>query len=369
MPPPRLVAAIRDDPEAAVREGAVESMAHFSAEAAIPIVLAASEGGDPPMHQVCRTTMAKLRPSMATLPALIAAVGSRDVKTRALAAEAIGRLGPAAQPAVPALIAAMNRAPETTASDGASYIHPIDALARIAPGTPQAPRAIEALLNVIKSRPSHDLSEQMTAFRALDGIRPAGGRVGRPTLNRATPSAPRPENWRIVESLAATLGKIAPGTDHDREAVDALVEAMTFPDNDALEIHFDPGALGRFGPSFADRTVPALIAHVAHVVRKTRARDVWPGLRSPGGRRTRHSPRRRGARRPGGVPGLATRARPVGLRLGARPLRRRGRPRDPQAPQARHDRPEPPCPHLGGLGRRGDHGRRCPGGVGTLIRP
>ena len=101
------------------------------------------------------------------IAALAEVVRSGHPQRRASAANALGEFGPAAAPAVPALIAFMNEAAasKVPTRDGVAAAH---ALGRIAPGTPTAGDAVAALSAALSS------TERLSREAAIKALVPFG---------------------------------------------------------------------------------------------------------------------------------------------------------------------------------------------------
>ena len=87
---------------------------------------------------------------------LVKALESPDVQVRTAASGLLGSFGPASAPAIPPLIRLLRQSvdrrgdlPDTTAVDQANWT--ASALGKIAPGTPQADQAAEALIDALRS--------------------------------------------------------------------------------------------------------------------------------------------------------------------------------------------------------------------------
>ena len=195
-------------------------------------------------------TIGKIGPVSEAVPPLVAVLTDHPSSPalQDLAARALGRIGPAAAEAVPALI------PLTALGDSAA-----EALSKIEPA------AVPALVATLAS-PDRDL--QPLAARAL-------GRIG-PAAAEAVPvlvAALEDFNRALRLSVAEALGEIGPAA---AGAVPALVAALTSsgPDLQSLEAE----ALGRIGPAAAE-AVPALVARP----HQRRYRLLGPGSRLAGG--------------------------------------------------------------------------------------
>jgi HEAT repeat protein len=135
------------------------------------------------------------------ISALAQVVRSGPPPRRAAAAEALARFGPAAASTVPALIGflreTLSAKEATDAGDAAAT-----ALGRIAPGIPEAPSAVTALTDALKSGSA---STRGGALRALGSFGPAAATAIAP-VREIEKNDPTPN---IREAAADTLKAIA----------------------------------------------------------------------------------------------------------------------------------------------------------------
>jgi HEAT repeat protein len=161
------------------------------------------------------------------------ALKDRDVEVRQAAAVALGGLGPAAQPAVPALVEALKAGEHDPSANAAE-----NALYDIGPGT------VPALAKVLQD-PSKD-APRFGAARALAG----GGPDAVPPLVKALHHS----DVRVRSVAAASLGQIRPPA---KAAVPALIEALKDDDRDVRSSAAQ--GLGAIGTD-AREALPALVS-------------------------------------------------------------------------------------------------------------
>lgn len=144
-PPAHLLAALHSRyPE--VRDRAIRTVARLprGIDEALPKLLRILESDeDPGIRSTCSRALAGTRPSSAAMPLLVEALRSRSRSLRYTAADLLGRIGPKAGRAVPAIVPLLDEPAESDADDPAAAA--AEALGAIAPGTDMAPIAEEAL--------------------------------------------------------------------------------------------------------------------------------------------------------------------------------------------------------------------------------
>lgn len=143
-PPERLLKALRSlYPE--VRMRAVLIVVRFKhIDEALSAMLEVIEGDDDPAIRArCSRALAGINPSPAALPVLVEALRNRSRDVRFIAVQLLGRIGPKASPAVPAIMPLLDEPAEPGPDDPA--VAAAAALGAIAPGTDQAPIAATAL--------------------------------------------------------------------------------------------------------------------------------------------------------------------------------------------------------------------------------
>lgn len=187
----------------AIRVSAVQALGklHADPELVVPALIEAFADKD--LRYVVTVTLGELRPIDGRIvPALILALRDEDPRIRQAAASALLELGPAAEAAVPALIAALDEAPLR-----------LEVLFALKTMGPKARPAVPALLTLLKTATGYD------RLNAADAL------------------------WRIDSNVDMV--------------VPALVESLKDP---FLPIRRDAAnALGEIGPRASD-AVPALIA-------------------------------------------------------------------------------------------------------------
>jgi HEAT repeat protein len=217
------VAALKDESVEVRRAAAValESFGPFL-DAEIPTLLAMMEHAEPAVRLACERALSAAWPGPAHVPTLIAGLQSRDGTIRHISAVLLGRIGPEATAAIPALIAVLNEPPAL------------------------------------------DYDERYQGFLA---IYPDPAMAAARALGQMGPSR---------ESIAALAGVLSPeylARRPSRESVGARVAKMYSPENlaqliasrNAGRLVAVAGGLGEIGPS-ALAAVPALIAAYKNVL-------------------------------------------------------------------------------------------------------
>jgi HEAT repeat protein len=154
-PPPSAVVHALASPSAATRAKAAEAAAAFpnGAHTFVPKLLwmlGRDESAD--VRNSCNVALSQMKPTVASLPALAEALHSTERRARFQAARFLAYIGPQAVAVVPDLLPLLNERFEPRnpyERDNALYFDPsvaaTAALAKIASGTPMAPRAKAAL--------------------------------------------------------------------------------------------------------------------------------------------------------------------------------------------------------------------------------
>jgi HEAT repeat protein len=267
-PPPAELAHSLADKYPGVRMAAVETLARYPCglDRWIKDIFEVLECAPRNRIGEATYTLLKVRPQRFSAPAIsamIAALGSRHPSVRCCAAHLLGTLGPDAVIAVPALIAALS-SPYDATIDGQwklgdpQELDPayaaMDALYRIAPGTPSESQAVQALTDVVKN--GHG-SRRAAAAGGLTRFGP-GAVSAVPTLIDAIKENAKPgaQFWQGAQAAFA-LAKIAPDSPAADEAIALLTEAVGVVSWDTREITVN--ALAAFGPR-AQSALPALRA-------------------------------------------------------------------------------------------------------------
>jgi HEAT repeat protein len=184
-PPDALIRTLRDHPSEPMRAEAAAALGqyHTTTPGAIQALLDALVADAIPVRRACRTALRtqSLVPPPGLVPVLIQSLrAGRDARERFLAASLLGRLGPAALQAVPALVATSQE--------------------------PLGPRPVA-------------LTEPVPVSIGGPG-RFAGGRLPSEPVEEA------PREWDPAGEAALALGRIAKGTVSSGEAVAALEKAL-----------------------------------------------------------------------------------------------------------------------------------------------
>jgi len=226
---PALIAALKDS-DKKVREFAAKSLGEIgpAAKKAVPALIALHS--DWSVREAALSALRKM--GLKAVPALIAELKDSNSSARKFAAEALGKIGPAAKEAVPALIAALKDS-EWNVRDSAE-----EALEDIGPA---AKKAVPALIAALKDS---DWKVRKFAAKAL-------GEIG-PAAKKAVPALiALHSDWIDREAALSALRKMG------LEAVPALIAALK--DSDRKVRESAAKALGDIGPA-AKEAVPALIA-------------------------------------------------------------------------------------------------------------
>ncbi|MBN9522643.1 HEAT repeat domain-containing protein [bacterium] len=234
--------AVRRDAAAALE--AVCGQGRIGPEAAAYVVPALVEAlADPEVRRTAFTCLRLIgRPAGAAAPALVKELHGPKPVDRLSATSALGRIGPAAEPAVPRLVQMLNDPGEDRGVRG-------EVIAALGTLRTDSPDAVAALIRIV--------NDSSPVFRpeAAEAL----GRIG-PPAKRAVPDLIRTlsdaELTRLRRQAAFALGEMGPDAG---AAVPALRAALADPDpnlswNAAV-------ALGNIGPG-ASAAVPDLVARL-----------------------------------------------------------------------------------------------------------
>ncbi len=228
--PPELVAALKDE-SAEVRAAAARALARFGPDLdpEIPALLAMMERDETDVRKACGGALQAAWPTPAVVPTLIGFLKSRDHVVRIHAALLLGRIGPEASVAIPALIAVLNEP-----FDAAYYPDPAREAARALGQMSPTREAIAALVAVISPE---KVERNLASF-------PKPGETGSPPSD-----VPARKALRIMSAMEA-LGRIGPPA---VAAVPALIAAyrMALRTNHSMAATAIPKALARTAPNSA----------------------------------------------------------------------------------------------------------------------
>jgi HEAT repeat protein len=232
---PALARALRADPDAGVRAAAARALGYIPgavAPAAAALVGALGDAAQGVRWAAAQALAAQpLRAPDGAVARLVPVLSSRDPYVRGFAVWSLGELGAAAEPAVPALVAALRDEDDVPGVAA-------QALAKIGPA---ARAAVPALLEVLGR---DDARRRWNAAGALGRIGP-GARAATPALAAAL----RDGDARVRAQAALALGRIGAATE---VVVPALAAALR---DESEDVRAQAArALGRLGPG----AIPAI---------------------------------------------------------------------------------------------------------------
>ena len=203
MLPRELVAALKDE-SAGVRAAAAMAIVDFGPDfdPQIPALIAMMERDEPGVRKACAEALEGAWPSPSLLSTLTEFLTSRNRDVRFHAAQLLGRIGPEASAAIPALIALWK------APSGELYPDPARGAARALGQMGPRPEAIAALVEVISPE---KVERNLTAHHALLQKWSPTGDHGGVVANE----------FRIMSAIQG-LGDIGPPA---RAAIPALIAA------------------------------------------------------------------------------------------------------------------------------------------------
>ena len=249
-PPPELLSALEDQ-SAEVRIAAVRALTNFplNLDSAIPALLSVLEKDEPEVREACADTLGAAWPTSTAIPALSEALKNGNDKARPIAALLLGRTGPEAISAVPALVAVLKT--------------PLDpAISRAALGEMQqdAPCSAARALGLISS--NDEVIAALTATLTSDfdyrhGAAAYGlAYIGDPACVAAPVLVDAYKKWQDSKNQAISghwmtiaLGRLAPNSAAQADAIQALIRALN--DDDGSIRALAAGSLGKFGKNAA----------------------------------------------------------------------------------------------------------------------
>ncbi|MGP0068642.1 MAG: HEAT repeat domain-containing protein [Isosphaeraceae bacterium] len=254
---PELVSALRDE-SAAVRAATARALKGFGPDldAEIPALILMMETDEAHVRAACFEALEAAWPPPSLVPTLTASLKSHRHEVRARAIQLLGRIGPEARPAIPALIPILNE------PFGESYPYLPQAAAQALGEMGPVPEAIAALVELISPE---KVEANLAAWRKI-GPNPSARTE---LIDDRRPAAElrviAQESLRIKSAIHA-LGDIGPPA---VAAVPGLIAAY----DKSLEVHHSmaqaiPAALGRIAPN-SDATPDA----VAVLIRALDAKD------------------------------------------------------------------------------------------------
>ncbi|MHB1425241.1 MAG: HEAT repeat domain-containing protein [Gemmataceae bacterium] len=232
------------------------------AESIVPALLSAAQG---PIDKSAsaRTLLASFGPWVA--PTLVAALNDNEAARREAAADILGRIGPPARAAVPALLVLLKDKSSAVAFRAAMALSQIDstraaaavpllsdalddpgAAAALANIGPDARAAVPALIAALKPRKGVAHQEALRA-----GARLALARIGTPAVSALIEVLKDKRDGVAQRAAGDALGWVLPPS---KEAVPALIQALK---NDRVHAGVYAHALGQLGP-LAFAAVPDL---------------------------------------------------------------------------------------------------------------
>jgi HEAT repeat protein len=269
--PVPLLAAL-DDPSMTIREKALIALSQFASgiDRAVPVLLrdAETEGrrSKPSVSRDHETSSyfaaaREMNPSPAVVPALVDALASENRHVRGVAAVLLGRIGPDARPASPALIAGMRRS--IVSQEGSTRLG--DSLVfDFAPAVARVASPDETLSILGEALRSGSFWAKSVAGSVLAKLGPQA-QAAIPALiaamNDAKEAEAKPDEpgSGYAISVAAALGRIAQQSPLPKPALDGVIFALS----EGLSLKHSgvrrecAAALGNLGPRAA-AALPAL---------------------------------------------------------------------------------------------------------------
>jgi HEAT repeat protein len=257
-PPPELIAALHDD-SVEVRIEAARALLDYplGLDSALPDLLTMMEKDEPSVGKVCAESLKAAWPRAAAVSSLTGPLESSKPDERALAIVLLGRIGPEASSAIPALVRILKEPVDSAKarSDRARMQQDAPCSAARALGQISASDdVIGALADVLKSNLDyrHDAAAQGLAV------------IGDPARGAAPALVGAYKKWQDSKEQAISghwmtiaLGRIAPHSAADADAVKVLIRALDDPDESIRPQAAQ--SLGKFGKNAA-AAIPKLRA-------------------------------------------------------------------------------------------------------------
>jgi HEAT repeat protein len=249
--PPKAFAAALKDESAENRRTTVAYLWRFRSglDSWLPSLLDMAEhDDDPEVRQRCFGAMQWIkRPAItvASIPTLVTALGSRDRAVRSAAATLLSEFQSDASEAIPTLLSLWAKPPDqkTAEADGGPDWGIASALAKLAPESDSSAEVMKAFMDVVQSGPR---VKQGPAAWALGEFGPEAAPAipGLIRMLRETGASDKSVNGE--EFAARALGLIAPETPAADEAVTVLAGVLNSKSNDSRAAALE--SLLKFGP-------------------------------------------------------------------------------------------------------------------------
>jgi len=236
-PAPAALLAALDDPSRVVRRLALMVLSQFASglDQAVPVLLkeaAEKDARDHPSEYQAgyslRQAAENLHATPAVVPILIKGLESRDADVSDLATVMLGRLGPAARSAAPALVAAAKAIVDS--SRGSTQLNPSWRFSDLATTIVRVLPAEEAVATLREAMSPDHSATQFGATRALGELR-SRGEIAVPILLEALKDSAKPGSGAVREGYAygafASLREIALEAPLSKAMVDAVIEAVS----------------------------------------------------------------------------------------------------------------------------------------------
>jgi HEAT repeat protein len=236
-PAPRVLYSALADPSRIVRIQALQAISQFSSgvDEAVPVLLKEAETND--LHAVpapeflagqpLRQTAERLHPTPAVVPILVKGLESQNPNVKSMAVVLLRHLGPGAQSAAPALVAAARSIIRSSAGSAESreesfFRELAQTIVQILPAEEAAAILAEALT------PGHSATQGIAAW-TLGELGPRGS-MAVPTLLQALADAEKPLRGMTRDgyaySVIMSLQRIAPEARLSEPMADQVIEAL-----------------------------------------------------------------------------------------------------------------------------------------------
>jgi HEAT repeat protein len=225
--PPELAAALMDE-SAEVRNAAARALVNFrtSLDPIIPRLVFLMEQDKPEVRDACAAVLGEAWPTSALVPTLTATLKSRQRAVRYQAARLLGRIGPEASAAVPALVVILDEPLDQPAQKTSRFVQAVvDPACEAARALGQMEPSDEAIGALTKLLASANADRVAAAADALGSLGPQAV-AAVPALIAAYGKVSESVQWVGNRDISNALGRLAPRSPYAQKAVAILIGSL-----------------------------------------------------------------------------------------------------------------------------------------------